>query len=218
MNINLNNRLIYIIIILIISNSVILYNYYKGSSNTYKLNNKSNSASQDLLSANFGSLITQNEGVAVDKNAELINLKNENLTLNQLLLYFDNRIIFRFSSLDCSVCIQRIFNVINSFPKDVQAAKFAIIYDGDSFRNFDIKFNDINTLVPAYIISPESENYVKGNFLNIPVEGKGMPFFFSLNALGETDNIYIPDENKPDFTKNYLTFLLRKFDQTKTGS
>lgn len=210
MNINLNNRLIFIIIILIISNGVILYNYYKGTSHTYRENAKLIGTSQDLLNANFGSLITQNEGVLVDKNTELMNLRNEMTTLNHLFSIFDKKIIFRFSSLDCNLCVQHIFNVINLFPKDIQEKKFIIIYDSDSFRNFAIKFQTINTIVPAYLISPEGENYIKGKFLNIPVEGKGMPFFFSLNDLKETDNIYIPDHNNPDFIKNYLNFLLKK--------
>jgi hypothetical protein len=206
------NKYVIIIIVLILSNSVIIYNYYKRSIVPSKVNNNLSNGSDDLLNANFGSLITQNEGIPIDKDILFIDLHNKVVPLEKTGATKNNKIIFRFSSLDCSLCINRILNVLNKFPENIKKNKFMIMYDGDEFRNFDIKFKSLNTVIPAFLISSKNESYEKSKYLGIPIEGKGLPFFFSLNNSNETDNIYIPDQEKPDYIKNYLNFLLRKME------
>lgn len=203
MNSNHNKYLI-IIIILILSNSVVIYNYYKRPIEISKINKASTNSSEDLLNANFGSLITQNEGISIEKNIQLIDINNRSVSLEKTEAGLNNKIIFRFSSLDCSLCINRVLGVLNKFPEHVKKHKFMIMYDGDEFRDFNIKFKSLNTVIPAFLISSKQ--------LGIPIEGKGLPFFFSLNNSNETDNIYVPDQEKPEYTKNYLIFLLKKIE------
>lgn len=73
-------------------------------------------------------------------------MNNRLVSLEKTEAGLNNKIIFRFSSLDCSLCINRILGVLNKFPEHVKKHKFMIMYDGDEFRDFNIKFKSLNTV------------------------------------------------------------------------
>lgn len=198
---------------LIISNLISLAFVLKLQPKTI-LVNKPDNESFNLISSNFVSLITQNDGVNIDLNTELRGLDSVKINLSNLLKAEDNKILFfRFSSYDCESCIDTIFNVLKTYvyANDNQKNNIIVISDNDDIRDFIIKYGKNTFPFKIFTINPESLQYSNKTFLGLPIEGKGIPIFFTVNKLAQSDNIFVPNQNQPELTKNYIKTVLSKF-------
>jgi len=158
----------------------------------------------------FLEMRVENEGVPINKNVYLLDTNAVRFTLENIVRRNKHKTVFvRFSSRDCSTCVDKIAKMVEKFPPE-KRGKVVFLSDNASLRSFIVREVQRKPSVASYTFDPEDDRYVTGNFMGIPLEGKGMPFCFTVNSLYETDNFYIPDVDNERDILEYLTAVLNK--------
>lgn len=145
-------------------------------------------------------MITSNNKFEVD-NISILNEKEEKLKIKSLLVNRD-LLIYRFSYLNCDICIENELNNISKIVKDnpsfpiIILAKFKRISDFHIF----IKANKSRIKCPIYMY--------EGDF-NITYD-KSMyhPYYFSLDTTLVGKNIFIPEKGLNKFTHKFFQKMI----------
>lgn len=151
----------------------------------------------------------ENEGVLMNKETVILDSEGEKHYFYDIVKEYDYKALFvRFSHRDCSDCIIKIKEVIEKLDEGLER-NIVFLSDNASFVSF---LNSIKLLpegVVPYTFDLEDDRFVTGNYLDIPIEGKGLPFCFTVNELFETDRLFIPDIEDLHTIRHYIQTILK---------
>jgi len=145
--------------------------------------------------------------VALTKKTEEV---SENFILKNIIVYdYDNNkinlleeiknktLVFHYNDfLHCNTCVNATLKIIKSYKKInntniIILIKFASQFDFSTFRR-------LNKLKGYKVYSMKNEN------LKIPIESLDLPFFFTIDKYGNTQNYKAVIKQLPFITHNYL--------------
>jgi len=204
-----------ILSVLVLSNLLLLCTIFVKSSYSAKNMDMSQSITisrekENHASDKFLSLRVENEGFPINKTVRLLDTNSTRFTMEDIVRKNNHNLVFvRYSSRDCSSCIDKITKIVEKFPTE-KRDKVVFVSDNASLRTFIVREMQKKSNIVSYTFDPEDERSVTGNFMDIPLEGKGMPFCFTVNSHYETDNFYIPDVDNEQAIQEYLMAVLNK--------
>jgi len=204
-----------ILSVLVLSNLLLLCTLFVKSSYSAKNMDMSQNITisrgkENHASDKFLSLRVENEGLPINKTVHLLDTNSTRFTMEDIVGKKNHNLVFvRYSSRDCSSCIDKITKIVEKFPIE-KRDKVVFVSDNASLRSFIVREVQKKSNIVSYTFDPEDDRSVTGIFLGIPLEGKGMPFCFTVNGHYETDNFYIPDVDNEQAIQEYLTAVLNK--------
>ncbi|MCS3554732.1 MULTISPECIES: hypothetical protein [unclassified Sphingobacterium] len=210
---------IFIIIILIISIVCLSVTVFNKKINTfYKNADKENLSYRDQFYYNYDYFVISNESVPLNQVLMLSDTLGTSKSLADIVKSFaEPKIYIRYSQYDCSDCVNAIFKLLNSYPA-AQRNSFVIISDYDDHDKFMVTRKSKFWHLDHYNIdfsSNGSQSSTEPPKLGIPIEGKGVPFVFTVNALMQTDHFFTPEKGDLDSFKRYLNAVLKKMKSNK---
>lgn len=161
--------------------------------------NKKDSKDGDFKSIfydNYCSVIMPNDGRIINAEA---NIQDTTFRKSNVLehLKAPKMLIFRYSFSDCEGCIELVLEELSKLKNDIP---FLIITDSYSDQDFLIKMRQMNPKCQVYsLVGSES--------LNLPLEGKALPFLFLVDQQGRTSHIFTPYKEYPLQLKEYLSVI-----------
>lgn len=208
--------LFYIVFILILSNILALFTVInKVNINTeYSGFTKMDSSinSRELFFYNYDYMIIQNEGIKINSEVSLIDTSLMKVSIHDILNTEKKNIFIRFSSNDCSSCIEMIINMLEKYPENIKN-RFILLADYPTVKAFHLHIRKLTNSIRAYCITPEYIRLEGNSSLGIPLEGKGILFAFVLNESKQTTYFYTIDKNEPQTVKRYFDAVLKKIDE-----
>jgi len=208
------NKYFVLLVLLVLANIASLFTIVKLKKDNHNSirDDKMALSHRDLFYYNYDYNIIANEGVPLNVHAKLFDTSLTKISFQEMILQNDFKIFVCYSSYDCSDCINAIIRTIRDFPRDL-TKHFALISDYESENSFIAVQQRRNTSIAAYNIDykiKDSGVNKLQNPLGIPLEGKGMPFVFTVNALFETDNFFVPDKSDMTSLNRYFNAILKK--------
>jgi hypothetical protein len=134
------------------------------------------------------------------KYASVVFAEN-NLKDNQLTTLLDtsavsNAVIFRFTSLNCSNCIEEELPRLKEFSKRFGDKNIVLLLSYPSSREAQI-------VVDKYDLHYSFFNVNINSLAYLPIEGSNMPYYYVVKDK-QLKMFFIPDKNFPELTKAYL--------------
>jgi len=208
------SKYVVIIVSLILANIASLSTILKLKEDNYKPTGETNTALsyRDLFYYNYDYNIIANEGIPLDIHVNLFDTSSTKISLKDLIQQNNFEIFIRYSLYDCSDCIHAIIKTINELPSEL-TKYFVLISDYESENSFIAIQQRQNTSIATYNIDYDTQDSgvdKQQNALGIPLEGKGMTFVFTVNALFETDNFFVPDKGDMTSLNRYFNAILKK--------
>jgi hypothetical protein len=132
----------------------------------------------------------------------LIKDEDNNVIIKSNLIKRSPLLIFRFSELNCSTCIQDQLSLLSDLLQS-NDINYIIISDYNSIRNLGI-FKRVNAIkVPIY------------NCKQLLNRETITPYYFVLNKNGTISDFYYPDKKFPEISKEYLKLIHEKYFQVE---
>lgn len=113
-------------------------------------------------------------------------------------------LIFKYSFLNCSDCIEKQFEIISDFSHEIGIDKIKILGHFESLRDFVVFKKNKNLPVDIFMIESSDPHPI--------LKDNNNPYFFILNG-NKPEYTFIPLIEKPELTSSYLTFVKRYFDE-----
>jgi hypothetical protein len=136
----------------------------------------------------------RNENLKLSKNLKLINIDGDTLLAKDLS--FKNKIVLRYSILNCGDCVDEEFNILEK-NKSLFSNNLIIIAYRKKLQKMGI--DNVN----LYLLLD--------NDIGIPLEKENIPYYFYLaNDLSMT-NFFIPLREYPHLSNNYLKYTFQNF-------
>lgn len=152
-------------------------------------------------------------------NKARLERSSENLFLNEKLQLTDinnnitnfrdiihgSTLVFRYSILNCGACVAVEFNNMRELNIDPKILNDKIIFVSyyEDIRSQIIAYKSMNLKVPMYIIP--------NNKLGLPIEEhNNNPYYFIISKDLSVSNVFIPDKEHINFTKEYLTIVINR--------
>jgi len=129
-------------------------------------------------------------------------MNNESAELIDILLQDENnKLVFRVSELNCSICVNHIVTKLKEhFPNYSLNSNIIIIYDSEKLRYSNGMYDK-----QAYLTNNRS-------ILGLPAENTNLPFLFILNKDDMMAKmVFIPDKGMPELTDEYLKIIKKRF-------
>lgn len=152
----------------------------------------------------YPTLIIPNDDVTI---SDTITLKGEDTKVHKLgdLVDGRNKLIFRYSSFDCEICVDSVITAITRLTKNTPVKDLIIITDTQSERDFIIRSKNKNHPYPVY--------YMPYSKLGLSIENHGIPFLFILTKTFKTSKIFTPFKEVGYQTNQYLQYALNYLKQ-----
>ncbi|WP_147679226.1 hypothetical protein [Algibacter pacificus] len=112
----------------------------------------------------------------------------------------NNTLVFRFTELNCNLCYDAVFKVLEKFKNE----KILIISSFKTKRDFHLFKEDLNLGNKINIYNNSSFDFNK-NLDNFHV-----PYFFILNQSMRLSNIFMPEKKDPNTIVKYIDLCLSK--------
>lgn len=146
----------------------------------------------------------RNENLKLSKNLKLINIDGDTLLAKDLS--FKNKIVLRYSILNCGDCVDEEFNILEK-NKSLFSDNLIIITYHKNLRSFLMDWKKLQKMgidnVNLYLLLD--------NDIGIPLEKENIPYYFYLaNDLSMT-NFFIPLREYPHLSNNYLKYTFQNF-------
>ena len=113
------------------------------------------------------------------------------------------KLIFRFSELNCTTCVDSQFYMIKKYQQIVGASNIIILTSSNSERNAFLFNRDEHLQCPVYSV-PFDE-------LGLPIEDLNIPYYFIVDKDLTAKLIHIPAKELPLFTDEYFSVLIKRF-------
>jgi hypothetical protein len=110
-------------------------------------------------------------------------------------------LIFRFSNNNCKICYSDALTALQTEMPEDSPDWVRILSSQLTERELLILKRTHNLKIPTYIISPQS--------LDWDVEKMNVPYFFVLHRDMKISNIFVPDKNYPEVSKQYFEGVKR---------
>ena len=145
-----------------------------------------------------------NENLKLNPSLKLIDYQGDTVTLKSILK--SNKIIFRYSKLNCDKCIDAEFKILEKFSEKISDELIIIsfydrvrglIYTSRRLRDMGLNKVKIYSLID--------------NKLFLPLDDYNTPFYFALNENFRASNFFVPEKQNAKLTEAYLKFSLDNF-------
>lgn len=139
-------------------------------------------------------LISEEEGSYLNPFSTIITESNDSISLSEFTSS-NNKLIFRFSHLDCNSCVDSQIVIIKEFSEYFDGC-MAIFGYYDEIGKLN-KFKRINDLdVDVFNVERINDNI---NF----------PYFFILTSENRMEHIFFPEKEFSDLTREYIRNILK---------
>jgi hypothetical protein len=148
----------------------------------------------------------ENENLMFPQTVKLMTIEGD--TISPEKLFTTKTIVFRFSTMECSECVNNEINLIidemQKNPKLLGKICFLMSYTyiSDVF-GLSRQLNDKSLKVPIYL--------VPYGIQNIPLEVQNIPYYFTIDENNIMNNFLIPMKERQDWTKAYISVLLKNY-------
>lgn len=115
-----------------------------------------------------------------------------------------NTLIFRYTELGCSPCIDEQLEILNKFQQESKQSIVILSYYRN-IRNLGMLMRSHKLTIPVY-------NF-QLNLLPFQIDSLNIPYFFVLNQNHTCSHFFIPEKNYSELTESYLQSLINPFKQ-----
>lgn len=155
-----------------------------------KLKNQGNKQRLELL----------NENLILNSKISLLDINNDTINLKSIIK--KPTLVFRYSILNCGACVAIELNNIQEVIAKYKTLKDRIILISfyQDLRSEIYAYKSLKIKIPMYIIP--------NNKLGLPIEeNNNSPYYFVLNSDLSVSNLFIPERENIDNSKEYLTMI-----------
>lgn len=111
-------------------------------------------------------------------------------------------IICRFKEMHCESCVESAIKILNEWADSVKNCN--VLYLGEYNRKkLSKKQQDLYNQV--------GDSIFLADYIPIPVEEEGYPYYFILDSSLNVSNVFIPDKTNPTITMKYLDNIQKRF-------
>lgn len=194
------NIVIVILILFVIASCFITHRFNKCTIDYLKDESVSKDIAIDIINMTRNSELKLS-GMKIPETLYLTDDHKQEFTFAELLSC--DKLIFRFSELNCNICIETELAILNSIVDSLEFKHVMIITSSKS-TNYIVQFKRVNNLkMPIYCLR-DSE------ISDIP--DIGTPYYFVLsNTNYRIMSPFIPDKEKINATKQYLNNVIGKY-------
>ncbi|MFA6128204.1 MAG: hypothetical protein WC699_12955 [Bacteroidales bacterium] len=188
-----------IILILLVSFFLLLFNYFK-LKNTYSGNIKVYIEKIQGVTSSYENYIWYvNSGFhrTINQSMGLNNSKGETISLSQVI-EDDFLLIYRVSDLFCSTCNESGLDILNK-SADLLSPLKAIVVGTFFDLNYMRKYEEL--------LKEKFPLYSTKSKIGAELEEMGYPYFIMINKKYEIVSFFVPDVLYPEFTRFYLKKL-----------
>jgi hypothetical protein len=145
----------------------------------------------------YPNIVIPSDDKSIDASITLLSSDGKRHTLNELVNK-RSKLIFRYSELDCDMCIDSVISIIKKISPLKKIPNLIIISDFKSDRNFQIREKYKKHPYPIYNISSAN--------LGLPIENKNFPFLFIITEDLKATKLFIPLKEFPYQTIEYIKY------------
>ncbi|WP_298487559.1 hypothetical protein [uncultured Maribacter sp.] len=127
-------------------------------------------------------------------------VKNDTLNKLKIILKEKQKLVFRFNTASCGICVDSVLLNLNRFSKENNLKNEIVIltaYENNRDLHIFKKINNVNFNVL---------NFKEGD-LNIPSDKGHKPFLFVTDSTLICKSFFIPEKSWPFLTKKYLEHI-----------
>lgn len=154
----------------------------------------------DLLTGNMKMHYTYNERHLSD--FDVVTPEKQRIKLSSLL-DDEYKVVFKYSSTNCSSCINSELEHIIKLSRHVPKNRIIVLGEFTNRRQFLASMKGHSIDFPVY----QLETKAFGDLL----EKENVPFFFLINKELQVQDLFIPMKELPDFTDLYYQAILKKY-------
>jgi len=204
----LPERIFFVLLIIFIALNITLV------INSLKIKKFYHSCRQELTSAVES--IDINEHILI--NRELNTIKNIGLQINTKQMVSDEKgskrsivgllndspkIIFRYSELNCQLCIEDEIQILKKYIDAIGFDNILFFSTYNTTRDLFL-FKRMNQLQDFEIYNLKEEK------LNIPVDSLNIPYVFVVDSFGNVFMLHIPERTKPEYSEQFYKVVISR--------
>lgn len=129
--------------------------------------------------------------------------KDRNAIKLSALLNGEDKVVFKFSSTNCSSCIQHSFSSVRKLMGKLAKDKLIIIADNSNRRELQALVNSLSLSLPVYLTEDTVFHYI--------LEKENVPFFFVIREDLRMKDLFIPMKELPDLSDLYYRIIWKKY-------
>lgn len=147
-------------------------------------------------------------GKMLNKNGIVIDEEGNEKLLSEII--DGNKLVLRYSDLNCNTCIDEQINNLNSNTQQIGIENIILLTTYESYVHMQ-RFRKVNKIkFPIYNL---------GNELNKDIEDLGLPYYFILNKDNfRINNMYIAMKEIPKLTSIYLEHIKQEYFTIKEST
>lgn len=153
-----------------------------------------------LLSGNMKMHYTYSEYPLSDM--KLLDKNRNEITLSKLLKGKE-KVVFKFSSDNCSSCIQFGFSSIQKLMRHISEDQLIIIADNSNRREVQALVNSLNLSYPIFLAETTAFERV--------LKKENTPFVFVVGADLHMKDLFIPMKELPEYADMYYQTIWKKY-------
>jgi len=119
------------------------------------------------------------------------------------LLNNNPKVIFRYSELNCRLCIEEEIKILLKYINDIGFDNILFFSTYNSTRDLFL-FKRINQLQDFKIYNLKEEK------LNIPIDSLNIPYVFLIDSSGNIVMLNIPEKTKPEFSEQFYNVVISR--------
>ena len=139
-------------------------------------------------------------GKHLSENLILFNESGDSKTISQIIS--GDMLIFRYSELNCGICIEEQINNLNQCPESMKNK--ILLFTTYETHEYMLRFKRANKIsFPIFNLSKKSNN---------ELEDIGLPYLFVLSECNmRINNMFVPLKEIPQLTEFYLKEIEKKY-------
>lgn len=140
-----------------------------------------------------------------DQQLEDMILRDESRNEIQLskLLEGKETLVFKFSSSNCSTCIQSGFSALRKIAKNIPRERLIILADKSNRREVQALSNSMGLDYPIYLVDDNAFSHI--------LRDENVPFVFIIGEDLRMKDLFIPMKELPDYSDMYYRIIWKKY-------
>jgi len=145
----------------------------------------------------------KNIGLQINIKLEVEDEEGNKISIAELLNN-NPKVIFRYSELNCRLCIEEEIKILQKYINDIGFDNILFFSTYNSTRDLFL-FKRINQLHNFRIYNLKEEQ------LNIPIDRLNIPYVFLIDSSGNIIMLNIPEKTKPEFSEQFYNVVISRF-------
>lgn len=140
-----------------------------------------------------------------DQPLEDMILQDESRNEIQLSKLLDGKetLVFKFSSSNCSTCIQSGFSALRKIAKNIPRERLIILADKSNRREVQALSNSMGLDYPIYLADDNAFSHM--------LRDENVPFVFVIGEDLRMKDLFIPMKELPDYSDMYYRIIWKKY-------